>query len=226
MATNPFEDEDASYYVLINDEGQHSLWPVFASVPACWEIIFGEDKRQACLDFIEKNWTDMRPKSLIRHMEAGTPRGRTVPREGQSSIHPWRRPNCISSARTSRMCAAVRAGADFSKSSVISWLKAGGGEDIAQFLLVGPAAGTGGAAGAGSCVGLVTGGAAGARAATCTGTSGGITGGATGAGAGARPRPFSRWTEYAFGPRSPSVTSNSTRSPGPNTYLSSPSTLA
>jgi MbtH protein len=70
MATNPFEDEDASYFVLINDEGQHSLWPVFADVPAGWEIIFRGDKRQACLDFIEKNWTDMRPKSLIAHMEA------------------------------------------------------------------------------------------------------------------------------------------------------------
>ena len=70
VATNPFEDEDADYFVLINDEGQHSLWPVFADVPDGWEVIFGEDKRQACLDFIEKNWTDMRPNSLIRQMEA------------------------------------------------------------------------------------------------------------------------------------------------------------
>lgn len=70
MATNPFEDEDANYFVLINEEGQHSLWPVFADVPDGWEIIFGEDKRQACLDFIEQNWTDMRPNSLIRQMEA------------------------------------------------------------------------------------------------------------------------------------------------------------
>lgn len=70
MATNPFEDEDAKYFVLINDEGQHSLWPIFADVPDGWEIIFGEDGRQECLDFIEKNWTDMRPNSLIRAMEA------------------------------------------------------------------------------------------------------------------------------------------------------------
>jgi MbtH protein len=69
VTTNPFEDEDANYFVLINDEGQHSLWPVFADVPDGWEVIFGEDKRQACLDFIEKNWTDMRPKSLIKAME-------------------------------------------------------------------------------------------------------------------------------------------------------------
>src|ERR1700685_1801280 len=70
VATNPFEDPDAKYLVLINDEGEHSLWPVFADVPAGWEVIFGEDGRQECLDFIEKNWTDMRPNSLIRQMDA------------------------------------------------------------------------------------------------------------------------------------------------------------
>jgi uncharacterized protein YbdZ (MbtH family) len=70
VATNPFEDPDAKYFVLINDEGQHSLWPIFADVPEGWEIIFGEDGRQECLAFIEENWTDMRPKSLIRAMEA------------------------------------------------------------------------------------------------------------------------------------------------------------
>jgi len=70
VATNPFEDPDARYLVLINNEGQHSLWPVFADVPDGWEVIFGEDGRQECLDFIEKNWTDMRPNSLIRQMEA------------------------------------------------------------------------------------------------------------------------------------------------------------
>src|SRR5215468_1263743 len=72
MATNPFEDEEATYSVLITDKAQHSLWPVFADVPVGWKVIFGEDKRQACLDFVEKNWTDMRPNSLIRQMEADT----------------------------------------------------------------------------------------------------------------------------------------------------------
>lgn len=69
MATNPFEDPDASYFVLINEEGQYSLWPAFADVPGGWMVIFGEGGRQECLDFIEKNWTDMRPKSLIKAME-------------------------------------------------------------------------------------------------------------------------------------------------------------
>jgi uncharacterized protein YbdZ (MbtH family) len=68
--TNPFEDEDGRYLVLVNDEGQHSLWPAFADVPAGWTVTFGEDTRAACLDHVEKNWTDMRPKSLIAQMDA------------------------------------------------------------------------------------------------------------------------------------------------------------
>jgi MbtH protein len=70
METNPFDDENTRCLVLINDEGQHSIWPVFANVPDGWQVIFGADRRQACLDFIEKNWTDMRPSSLIRQMKA------------------------------------------------------------------------------------------------------------------------------------------------------------
>lgn len=69
MATNPFEDEDGVYLALINDEGQYSLWPAFADVPAGWKIAHDRDTRKACLDFIEENWTDMRPKSLIEEME-------------------------------------------------------------------------------------------------------------------------------------------------------------
>jgi hypothetical protein len=33
-------------------------------------VIFGETGRQDCLDFIEKNWTDMQPRSVIKAMEA------------------------------------------------------------------------------------------------------------------------------------------------------------
>ncbi len=66
--TNPFEDENAAYYALINDEGQYSLWPVFAAVPAGWRIAHGEDTRRACVDFIDREWTDMRPRSLVRQM--------------------------------------------------------------------------------------------------------------------------------------------------------------
>jgi MbtH protein len=67
--TNPFEDENGTYHVLINDEGQHSLWPTFVDVPQGWTIIHKSDTRAACLEFINRHWTDMRPKSLIEKMQ-------------------------------------------------------------------------------------------------------------------------------------------------------------
>lgn len=70
MTTNPFEDENGTYLVLINDEGQHSLWPSFADVPAGWAVALTESTRQQCLDFVEQHWTDMRPNSLIERMSA------------------------------------------------------------------------------------------------------------------------------------------------------------
>lgn len=66
--TNPFEDKDASYLVLVNDELQYSLWPAFADVPEGWTVAHPSDGRQACLDYIEAHWTDMRPKSLVEAM--------------------------------------------------------------------------------------------------------------------------------------------------------------
>lgn len=62
--SNPFENQDANYLVLTNDEGQHSLWPAFADIPAGWNKVAGPDKRADCLAYIETNWTDMRPRSL------------------------------------------------------------------------------------------------------------------------------------------------------------------
>ena len=67
--TNPFEDENGVYHVLINDEGQHSLWPSFIQVPEGWTIIHQSASRAACLEFINQHWTDMRPNSLIEHMK-------------------------------------------------------------------------------------------------------------------------------------------------------------
>jgi MbtH protein len=69
---NPFEDADGEFIVLVNDENQHSLWPIFAEVPAGWRTTFGPDDREQCLDHIERSWTDMRPASLIAAMERDT----------------------------------------------------------------------------------------------------------------------------------------------------------
>ncbi|WP_435245903.1 MbtH family protein, partial [Streptomyces sp. NRRL F-5630] len=59
--SNPFENPDGQYSVLVNDENQHSLWPDFVEVPAGWRVVHGPAPRQECTDYIETHWTDMRP---------------------------------------------------------------------------------------------------------------------------------------------------------------------
>ncbi|MFE7812475.1 MbtH family protein [Streptomyces sp. NPDC057433] len=69
MSTNPFDDENGRFLVLVNDENQHSLWPSFSAVPEGWTVAHQEDTRQACVAYIEENWTDIRPKSLIDSLQ-------------------------------------------------------------------------------------------------------------------------------------------------------------
>jgi glycopeptidolipid biosynthesis protein len=71
VSINPFDDDKGSFFVLINDEEQHSLWPSFADVPEGWRVVFGEADRAACLEYIEQNWTDIRPKSLRERLAQG-----------------------------------------------------------------------------------------------------------------------------------------------------------
>jgi MbtH protein len=66
--TNPFENDQAQYQVLVNDEGQHSLWPAFTDAPVGWRVVF-RGLRQSAVDYVERNWTDMRPASLIAVMD-------------------------------------------------------------------------------------------------------------------------------------------------------------
>lgn len=63
--TNPFEDENGTFHVLVNVEGQHSLWPAFADVPDGWTKILGDAPRAECLEYVERNWTDMRPRTVV-----------------------------------------------------------------------------------------------------------------------------------------------------------------
>jgi MbtH protein len=64
--TNPFDNEDSSYLVLVNGENQHSLWPEAIGVPPGWIVVYGPAARPECLDYIEASWTDLRPLSLTR----------------------------------------------------------------------------------------------------------------------------------------------------------------
>ena len=62
------ETEEWDYQVLVNDEEQYSLWPEFKDPPAGWKAVGPIADKASCLEWIEENWTDMRPKSLREAM--------------------------------------------------------------------------------------------------------------------------------------------------------------
>lgn len=61
---DPFENEDAGCLVLVNHVGQHSLWPEVIAVPSGWQVVFRSGRRQECVDHVEANWPDIKPRAV------------------------------------------------------------------------------------------------------------------------------------------------------------------
>jgi MbtH protein len=64
-------DRDADqtrYGVVVNHEEQYSIWPANRELPPGWQRVGESMDKQGCLDYIEKVWTDMRPRSLREAM--------------------------------------------------------------------------------------------------------------------------------------------------------------
>jgi MbtH protein len=65
-----FDDEDRVFQVVMNHEEQYSIWPADRDIPAGWKPAGPAAVKAECLAYIDEVWTDMRPLSLRRHMEA------------------------------------------------------------------------------------------------------------------------------------------------------------
>jgi MbtH protein len=65
------ESEDTTTYrVLVNHEEQYSLWPSYLDIPLGWSDTGKNGPKAECLDYVREVWTDMRPLSLRKQMEA------------------------------------------------------------------------------------------------------------------------------------------------------------
>jgi MbtH protein len=64
------EQDDRTYKVVVNHEEQYSIWPVERANPLGWRDGGPSGTKAECLAFIKEAWTDMRPLSLRRSMEA------------------------------------------------------------------------------------------------------------------------------------------------------------
>ncbi|MDQ3578734.1 MAG: MbtH family NRPS accessory protein [Actinomycetota bacterium] len=61
--------DDITYQVLVNDEGQYSLWPADREAPGGWRPDGKVGTKDECAAHVDEVWTDMRPVSLREHMD-------------------------------------------------------------------------------------------------------------------------------------------------------------
>jgi uncharacterized protein YbdZ (MbtH family) len=55
---NLLDTDPAGHLVLVNDAGEHSLWPASIPPPAGWRVVHGPDRRDRCLAYVDRHWTD------------------------------------------------------------------------------------------------------------------------------------------------------------------------
>lgn len=73
--SNDDNDLDVQYTVVVNHEEQYSIWPASRELPPGWKKGGPTGPKADCLKYISEVWTDMRPLSLRRQMDADAKAG-------------------------------------------------------------------------------------------------------------------------------------------------------
>lgn len=60
------------FQVLINIEGQYSIWPAAQPAPQGWTRTGPVGPKAECLAYVDAHWLDMRPRSLRDAMDAAS----------------------------------------------------------------------------------------------------------------------------------------------------------
>jgi MbtH protein len=63
-------EDNTTYKVVVNHEEQYSIWPAGRENPLGWNEVGKDGSKTECLAYIKEVWTDMRPLSLRKKMEA------------------------------------------------------------------------------------------------------------------------------------------------------------
>ena len=67
--TTEAAEKATTYQVVVNHEGQYSIWPADREAPLGWDAAGKVGPREDCLAYVEEVWTDMRPLSLAKTMD-------------------------------------------------------------------------------------------------------------------------------------------------------------
>lgn len=63
-------EDNTIYKVVVNHEEQYSIWPVEKENALGWKDTGKSGTKSACLAYVKEVWTDMRPLSLRKRMDA------------------------------------------------------------------------------------------------------------------------------------------------------------
>jgi MbtH protein len=75
MSVRDDDDDATEYKVVVNHEEQYSIWFADREPPAGWREVGKQGKKADCLAYIKEVWTDMRPLSLRKAMDATAEKG-------------------------------------------------------------------------------------------------------------------------------------------------------
>ena len=74
MDRNEEGDDSTVYRVVVNHEEQYSIWPIDRENAPGWKEAGKSGTKAECLAYINEVWTDMRPLSLRKQMDAAAKR--------------------------------------------------------------------------------------------------------------------------------------------------------
>jgi MbtH protein len=70
------KEDTTLYHVVVNREGQYSIWPEYKASPKGWQAVGKARSKQECLNYIKEVWTDTRSLSLRQRMAASVCSGK------------------------------------------------------------------------------------------------------------------------------------------------------
>jgi MbtH protein len=64
------QEDTTVYKVVVNHEGQYSIWPADRDNPLGWRDVGPVGTKSECLTYINEVWSDIRPLSVKRRAES------------------------------------------------------------------------------------------------------------------------------------------------------------
>ncbi|AFJ46485.1 MbtH family protein [Shimwellia blattae] len=61
--SNPFDDPNGQFYILMNTSGEYSLWPDYCPLPAGWNKVCEPQPQALCVSWLAGHWQALTPQT-------------------------------------------------------------------------------------------------------------------------------------------------------------------